>query len=592
MKIEILKEHKSIRAGLSAELPSFTVLTGVNGSGKTHLFEALADKTLGRVTHGDATLAEIVYLPFNGLDPKVDKQGHAETLGKQAQAIGDQVQALKARGRTAGLRQLSQGIRGVVSQLCLRTGLPLDELDADSVMKHLRVGDLEVNTIFNARFATIFKAYQVQHLDNMYEELYQNKGIERSSDALSEEDFISEYGPPPWEFVDGLLDRLRLPYRVTNPSGDRRERVFDFKLVHKDTGLMLDSDLLSTGEKTLMCLALAVYNANQGSGRTSMLILDEPDAALHPSMSSVMLGVLEKEIVQKQGIPVLISTHSPTTVACAPPQALYTIDKKTRKIKKGSLADVTAMLSHGIPNYKVSIEDRRQVFVESKNDVHYYEDLFYIVSREQDYATTPHFLTPHGRAGSSCADVLEITKLLRDKGNTTVYGLIDWDTTNDPEDQVLVLGHEKRYAIENYIFEPHILGIYLVKKNWCSPTEVGVPEAASYVDLHKAIEKSPALLQDITDAIEAKLGMVRASETDVSVSTLISGHSVNVHRDICMMNGHDYEERCKATWPKLKSVRGPNGGDGALKRDVIEIAINDHPELLSVDIHDLFLQIK
>ena len=41
MKIKIVRHHKSIPSGLDFELPEFTVLTGENGSGKTHLFEAL-----------------------------------------------------------------------------------------------------------------------------------------------------------------------------------------------------------------------------------------------------------------------------------------------------------------------------------------------------------------------------------------------------------------------------------------------------------------------------------------------------------------------------------------------------------------------
>ena len=41
MKLVFQKKHFSITALEPTELPAFTVLTGVNGSGKSHLLEAI-----------------------------------------------------------------------------------------------------------------------------------------------------------------------------------------------------------------------------------------------------------------------------------------------------------------------------------------------------------------------------------------------------------------------------------------------------------------------------------------------------------------------------------------------------------------------
>lgn len=49
MQIKIRNVYKSIPASLEFELPFFTVLTGENGSGKTHLFEALNDNANGQI---------------------------------------------------------------------------------------------------------------------------------------------------------------------------------------------------------------------------------------------------------------------------------------------------------------------------------------------------------------------------------------------------------------------------------------------------------------------------------------------------------------------------------------------------------------
>ena len=606
MKIEVLKEHKSIPVGLTAELPSFSILTGVNGSGKTHLFEALAEAKSGKVIHEGKQLKQIAYLPFNALNPTVDEKCDANAVHNEVQAIWNEVKNGQQRARQnktvlakldsaendPTLQRVSAPRRRAVLRICERANLMPNELDEDKIAENLVISDLGGSSLFNSRFATIFKAYHIQQIDNMLSKVYCEHGIEDSNQPLSDSEFEDKHGPPPWEFVDSILEKLKLPYRVSSPAGSRRDTMFEFKLLHKNVGFAIDTNSLSTGEKSLMCLALAIYNTVSGSGRTEMLIIDEPDAPLHPSMSHLMLRILQEDIVKAHGIPVVISSHSPTTIACAPPWALHSIDPATKKVTRCEFADVATMLSHGIPNLNVSIESRRQVFVEHKYDVLYYERLFEITSRVNSYTTAPHFLPPHDRDGTNCSDVLAITRTLRDRGSTTVYGVIDWDGTNDPESQVLVLGHSKRYAIENYIFEPHILGLYLVYRGFCNPTEIGVPSCSSYLELSVAIQENASLLQSLTDSIEGILGMSKDSNDDTFCSTLLSGAQVNVHKNISREQGHDLEELCKSTWPQLKSIRKGNLGDSALKLDVISTVINDHPGLLSSDFHDLFGEIR
>ena len=43
MKITIDSAYKSIPKGVTFDLPDFCVITGINGTGKSHLLEAIAD---------------------------------------------------------------------------------------------------------------------------------------------------------------------------------------------------------------------------------------------------------------------------------------------------------------------------------------------------------------------------------------------------------------------------------------------------------------------------------------------------------------------------------------------------------------------
>jgi recombinational DNA repair ATPase RecF len=41
MKLDFRKSHRSINSFSSVEIPNFSIIVGVNGSGKTHLLESI-----------------------------------------------------------------------------------------------------------------------------------------------------------------------------------------------------------------------------------------------------------------------------------------------------------------------------------------------------------------------------------------------------------------------------------------------------------------------------------------------------------------------------------------------------------------------
>jgi ABC-type multidrug transport system ATPase subunit len=151
----------------------------------------------------------------------------------------------------------------------------------------------------------------------MVYQMYEQKGIKGGKPYLSEEEFAQKFGTPPWDFVNSILKRLFLPYEVNNPMNTTRETSFIFKLRHSEKGFEINTNDLSTGEKTLMSLALAIYNTTGEGHRTDLLILDEPDAPLHPSMYNLMLQILQEDILKKQGIPVIIPPFSDDYRLCS-----------------------------------------------------------------------------------------------------------------------------------------------------------------------------------------------------------------------------------------------------------------------------------
>jgi len=605
MKIKITKPHKSILEPMEFELPDFTVLTGKNGSGKTHLFEAISDKENGLVTNNRQAISNITYIAYNQLNPIVDQQCGPNLISQRVNQIWNELNQVVQRFSRqkiaySGIPEndpillhiSNVNYRRAILDISKRAGKVPSILTEDDISVYISGTDFSDANLFNSQFALIFKNYQIHHFDNMVYQMYEQKGIKGGKPYLSEEEFAQKFGPPPWDFVNGILKRLCLPYEVNNPMNTTRETSFIFKLRHSEKGFEINTNDLSTGEKTLMSLALAIYNTTGEGHRTGLLILDEPDAPLHPSMSNLMLQILQEDILKKQGIPVIISTHSPTTIACAPPDSLFKISAEDKIPKHCDYSDSIELLSCGIPNLRVSIESRRQVFVENQNDVFYYESLFNIVSRLHHFDTVPQFLPPHKQDGSNCDAVLNIVHSLRDMGNDLVYGLIDWDLHHTSEQQVIILGGGKRYAIENYIFEPHLVCLYLIHKNFITSAECGIADCHSYIDVIKRIETLPETINQLVNYIQGKLTFENQTPSKTVESVFISGYKIELPEEYFVTQGHALEEKYKDIWPKLKSIRPNNGGDCALKLDIIHSVINDMPQLLSVDIVGTFESFK
>jgi hypothetical protein len=71
------------------------------------------------------------------------------------------------------------------------------------------------------------------------------------------------------------------------------------------------------------------------------------DASLHPSMIKNMLAVIG-DIFLVRGVKVILVTHSPTTIALAPEEAIFVMKKEgPKRIEKSSKKDALSILTEG-----------------------------------------------------------------------------------------------------------------------------------------------------------------------------------------------------------------------------------------------------
>ena len=199
------------------------------------------------------------------------------------------------------------------------TGKLPHELTRDDI---LRAGHYEGETIANS-ISEVFTAYKV----DQYTWAHARIETERADYA----DLIAEYRSkyrPPWDVLREILSAMRdaageiglFDFEFSDPHDHQLSmgnyEAFGFKseMTNRTTGAEYELDSLSSGERVLMALCVVSFNQYLGRRRPRLLLLDELDAVLHPSMASALVETL-KTLFVARGTKVLMTSHSPMTVA-------------------------------------------------------------------------------------------------------------------------------------------------------------------------------------------------------------------------------------------------------------------------------------
>ena len=600
MEIKIIQQYKSINP-CEFELPDFCVLTGKNGSGKSHLLEALADNRTSQIIINGKVVNNVKYIHFNGLNPQIIENCNPIVITQYIQSAWKQyqnalqnmqqyryshtpnIQNLLQQMRT-GNQQGDNNIKNFITKVFDNKKKDFDKLTENDFADNFDISFTGQNDFFTAQFALIFKNYHIRQEENDYNEYCQAKGKAVVGTVLSKIDFENKYGVPPWNLINNILSNTNIPYEVNNPDGTRKELSFDFKLKDKEKGFEISSNDLSTGEKVLMCLALAIYNTNSEIGKPDLLLIDEPDAGLHPAMSKLMVKVLKEHIVGENNIPVIITTHSPTTVIASEGTAIYKMVRGNSIPQSIPVQEAVEILTCDIPFLKISTERRRQVFVESQNDVNFYEKLLNIYSRIEQLPSEPKFISTRKskHSGSNCSDVIELVNKFSEYGNDTIYGIIDKDINNTSKENILVLGDGTRYAVENYILDPLLMGLLFIREAKKDFTYFGITNLNSYSDMGKLDENNA---QIIINKILEDLILQPSNFIDYE---LYNGWNLKISKEFNDKQGHTLEELYKTKYPFLNVYHQ----EGDLKKVVIDKVINDYPQYAPKDIIKTMRKIK
>ena len=177
---------------------------------------------------------------------------------------------------------------------------------------------------------------------------------------------------------DGLFD-----FDFTDPDDYELSmsnfETFTFKaeMTNRTSGARYELDSLSSGEKVLMAICIASFNRYLGRRQIKLLLLDELDAVLHPSMVAALVKTL-KDVFVAQGTKILMTSHSAMTLATLDEHDIFRVARNGDHVKiiKTTKSEAVNELSEGLATVDAGLkiatsgEARVTILTEGHNAKH------------------------------------------------------------------------------------------------------------------------------------------------------------------------------------------------------------------------------
>ncbi|WBL43019.1 AAA family ATPase [Algoriphagus halophytocola] len=340
LKIKLNSKYKSFETGFTTLLNGdLIILSGINGAGKSQLLDIIngssqrdiqdiAGMSDGQFIQIDRTMklngeeiltSNIEHLSFknNILIPEVSKYSIYNT----GQSVDNAYNQYK-NGNLDPIRNVnySNSCNRAISILEKEYGEYKPNFTEQEFKKALRKHGFEwrSNDQFTDFVGSLFYNYAM-----LIAQGQQNAG---KVDGNAFDPTI--LGKAPWTELNELFKLLKIEYRFrSNYEVEHAElpEVPSLYLIDID-GNLIETEKralkdLSDGEKTIISLC---FNSIKGIEfeKKKIILLDEVDALLNPSLTESLFLVLGKYYLSK-GIPVVLSTHSPATISLSPDCCSY-----------------------------------------------------------------------------------------------------------------------------------------------------------------------------------------------------------------------------------------------------------------------------
>ena len=441
ISLKLPTRYKSLQEGFEwNDIPPFAVITGVNGVGKTQLLEAI--KGRGERANNRGSIPNIIReiaspsgpvnlifsenttqsgLSLNGLieyvknsdqrlvelrnlDQQINSyQNHILRWREQISRTYDKVERLQLEN---SIRVHEEQIRAFreqklnvnifaydeeLSRIARRLKKKVEDLTEDEI-RQLAIDNFESLTTVDelTRFVANENLRYMKRVTYL-SETHQDK--ERESLVAQER---------PYQTINRIFRQYGFDYfDMLNPFPIDGKLNGEIRFKGKG-GEIVDYNSLSSGEQAIVQFVIWSYGQDFRGNRLNTMVLDEPDAHLHPSMCKMMVEIFSEMSTKKEigggGIRIIITTHSPSTVAFTPEGSLFVMQREPdnkRVIKPTTSEAAVEILSDGIFTFSRAMSSftmistspkQNLVFVEGKTDVRHFTKAMQVLGYDLDVA--------------------------------------------------------------------------------------------------------------------------------------------------------------------------------------------------------------
>ncbi|MBO7114248.1 MAG: AAA family ATPase [Bacteroidaceae bacterium] len=439
ISLKLPSRYKSLQDGFAwNDIPPFAVITGVNGVGKTQLLEVIKGRGNRDNNRGNITNISRDIISMNGPVRLIFSENTTQS-GLSLNGLIDYVK--NSDQRLVTLRNLDQQIAGYHNNIRSwrdQLSRTIDKVERLQLENNIRDNEVQISFLQNDKLNVNIFAYDeelgriARKLNKKVEDLTEDEirmlaidnfesltTVEELTRFVANENqrymrrvtFLSETHQDeerellvaqerPYQTINRIFRQYGFNYfDMLNPFPIDGKLNGEIRFKGKE-GEIVDYNSLSSGEQAIVQFVIWSYGQDFRGNRLNTMVLDEPDAHLHPSMCKMMVEIFSEMSSKKEigggGIRIIITTHSPSTVAFAPEGSLFVMQRdenNNRIIRPTTSEDAVEILSDGIFTFSRAMSQfilfsssskQNLVFVEGKTDVRHFKKAMEMLGYDLD----------------------------------------------------------------------------------------------------------------------------------------------------------------------------------------------------------------
>lgn len=427
ISLKLTTRYKSLQEGFEwKDIPTFAVITGVNGVGKTQLLEVIKGRSerpdnrgiipqivreitssngpenlifSENTTQRGLTLNGLIEYVKRGEQRLVTLRNLDQQIGAFQTHINNNQHLLSQITDKIAILQIESNIRSWREQIWnlreqkLNVNIYAYDEELKRIARELEK-EVEELTEDEIRQFAIDNFESLTNVDELTRFIanenmrYMRRVTYLSETHQREEEDMLVAQERPFQTINRLFRQYGFDYfDMLNPFPHDGKLNGEIRFKGKG-GEEVDYNSLSSGEQAIVQFVIWSYGQDFRGNRLNTMVLDEPDAHLHPSMCKMMVEIFSEMSAKKDvgggGIRIIITTHSPSTVAFTPEGSLFVMQREAdnkRVIIPTTTENAVEILSDGIftfsramSNFTLLSSSPKQnlVFVEGKTDVKHF----------------------------------------------------------------------------------------------------------------------------------------------------------------------------------------------------------------------------